>query len=64
MSDSLLGRPLQAGDVIDLHGVMLDQFRKAFRSGMTRSACSGCEWYDLCSNVSETGYLETRLDLS
>jgi hypothetical protein len=57
----LLGRPLQAGDIIDLHGLMLDQFRDAFARGVTRSACTGCEWFDLCSRVAETGYSETRL---
>lgn len=60
----LLGRPLQAGDVIALQGVILDQFRKAFRSGLTRSGCTGCEWFDLCSAVSQMGYSGTRLKLS
>jgi hypothetical protein len=57
----LLGRPLHAGDVINLDGGILDDLRNAFLNGVTRSACTGCEWFDLCSAVSATGYPETRL---
>jgi len=60
----LLGQPLHVGDVINLDGVMLDHFRKAFLDGITRSGCAGCEWFDLCSTVSGTGYPETRFKLS
>ncbi|WP_237143433.1 DUF1284 domain-containing protein [Phyllobacterium zundukense] len=59
----LLGQSLQAGNVIALDGLVLERFRTAFMNGATRSACTGCEWFDLCSTVSETGYLETRLNL-
>jgi uncharacterized protein len=57
----LLGRLLQVGDVINLDSVMLEQFRNAFLRGTTRSACTGCEWFDLCSTISKAGYAETRL---
>lgn len=60
----LLGQPLQTGDVINLDGSMLDRFRGAFLNRTTRSACTGCEWFDLCSTVSGSGYPDTRLNLS
>lgn len=60
----LLGRPLQAGDVVVLDDGMLGHLRDAFLNGKTRAACTGCEWFDLCSTVSATGYRDTRLKLS
>ena len=60
----LLGRSLHASDVVKLDNRMLGHIREAFLNGRTRAACSGCEWFDLCSAVSATGYRDTRLKLS
>lgn len=57
----LLGRPLHAGDLINLDGGALEVFRTAFLNGITRPACTGCEWFELCSAVSAKGYRDSRL---
>lgn len=59
----LLGRSLHAGDVVTLDDKMLGELRTAFLSGSTRAACTGCEWFELCSTVSVTNYRHTRLKL-
>ncbi|RUU11202.1 DUF1284 domain-containing protein [Mesorhizobium sp. USDA-HM6] len=58
---ALLGRPIQAGDRLVLDASSLAGMRKAFSSGLTRQACSGCEWSDLCSAVAGGGFHDTRL---
>jgi hypothetical protein len=60
----MLRRSLEPGDRVHLDGKMLDQLRAAFLNGRTRTACTGCEWFELCSTVSKTGYRDTRLKLS
>lgn len=57
----LLGRPVQPGDRLMLDADHLVLMRKAFSSGRTRQACSGCEWSDLCSTVAAGGFHDTRL---
>jgi len=57
----LLARTLQTGDVIQIDKAMLEGFRNAFVKGVTRAACDGCEWFDLCSAVSTGGYAGVKL---
>jgi hypothetical protein len=59
----LLGRTIASGDVLTLDGEIVAGFRTAFRQGTTRAACTGCEWFDLCSAVSKAGYADTKLQL-
>ena len=59
----LLGKTIAAGERIVLDGAVLDTLREAFRDGQTRSACAGCEWFDLCSSISRACYADTRLRL-
>ncbi len=35
--------------------------RAAFAKGATRSACRGCEWFDLCGGIAANGFGGTRL---
>ncbi|AZO31642.1 MULTISPECIES: DUF1284 domain-containing protein [unclassified Mesorhizobium] len=58
---ALLGRPIQAGDRLVLDASGLSRMRKAFSAGLTRQACSGCEWSGLCSAVAGSGFHDTRL---
>ncbi|PBB82273.1 2Fe-2S ferredoxin [Mesorhizobium sp. WSM3879] len=58
---ALLGRSVQAGDRLVLDASSLAPMRKAFSSGLTRQACTGCEWSDLCSAVALSGFQDTRL---
>jgi hypothetical protein len=57
----LLRRPIVAGARFSLDAARLAAMRQAFSEGRTREACRGCEWSDLCSAVSATGYTGTRL---
>ncbi len=57
----LLGQSLQFGDRIKISLPTLEHLRHAFVGGMTRSACAGCEWFDLCTAVSTGGYNGAKL---
>ncbi|MBZ9842660.1 DUF1284 domain-containing protein [Mesorhizobium sp. CA5] len=57
----LLGRPIQAGDRLALDASKLAEMRKAFSAGLTRQACSGCEWSGLCDTVAASGFSDTYL---
>ncbi|SFP00936.1 hypothetical protein SAMN03159463_03404 [Mesorhizobium sp. NFR06] len=57
----LLARPLQAGARIELDASTLARMRKAFSLGLTRKACPGCEWFELCGAVAAGGFHGTRL---
>ncbi|MBZ9733189.1 DUF1284 domain-containing protein [Mesorhizobium sp. CA18] len=58
---ALLGRPIRAGDRLVLDAHKLAGMRKAFSAGLTRQACSGCEWSGLCDTVAASGFSDTYL---
>lgn len=55
----VFGRDLRAGSSVVIDKDWLQRARELFRSGMVRRACFGCEWHDLCTDVS----IATRPDL-
>ncbi|MDX8452086.1 DUF1284 domain-containing protein [Mesorhizobium sp. VK9D] len=57
----LLGRPLLAGARLELDASTVARMREAFSSGLTRKACPGCEWFELCGSVAAGGFRGTRL---
>lgn len=57
----VLGRTLHVGDIVSLDGAGLERLRQAFLEGVTRTACTGCEWFDLCTAVSADGYAGVKL---
>ncbi|UCI06952.1 DUF1284 domain-containing protein [Mesorhizobium sp. B1-1-8] len=57
----LLGRTVLTGDRLGLDAPSLARMRKAFSSGLTRTACPGCEWFELCGTVAASGFSGTRL---
>ncbi|CDX34263.1 conserved hypothetical protein [Mesorhizobium sp. ORS 3359] len=57
----LLGRPLPAGARLELDASTLARMRGAFSSGLTRKACPGCEWFELCGAVAASGFHGTRI---
>lgn len=57
----LLGMEISAGVRIELHPGLLARMRKAFAEGVTRKACRGCEWSELCSGISAGGYGDVRV---
>lgn len=58
---ALMRRPVQAGSRITLTPALLARFRGAFLANLTRSACVGCEWSGLCSEVARDRYRDSRL---
>jgi hypothetical protein len=58
---TLLGRPIEDGDRFVLDASSLAGMRKAFSAGLTRQACSGCEWSGLCDTVAAGGFSGTHL---
>lgn len=54
---ALLGRSLTETSVLP----DLASLRAAFARGTTRTACAGCEWFDLCSGIAGDGYTASRL---
>jgi uncharacterized protein len=57
----LLGRPLRAGERFSLDPVIVERMREAFRGGTTRSACVGCEWFDLCTAIARDDFADVKL---
>jgi uncharacterized protein len=58
---TLLGRSVRPGTSITLGSKLLAQMRAAFSGGITRRACSRCEWADLCTQVAASEYGEARV---
>jgi hypothetical protein len=58
---AFLNRPIRAGDRFVLDASSLAGMREAFSAGLTRQACSGCEWSGLCDAVAAGGFGDTRL---
>ncbi len=57
----LLGSPLGLGARITPGAALLSRLRKTFATGEIRTACSGCEWSDLCDSVAGGGYAGVRV---
>lgn len=57
----LLGRRIGAGERIVPDGALLAKLRTGFTAGLTRSACAGCEWADLCSTIGADGYAGVKV---
>ena len=57
----LLDISISAGVRIELHPALLARMRRAFADGVTRKACRGCEWFDLCSGIAAGGYRDVRV---
>lgn len=57
----LIGSPLPLGARITPTSALLTRLRKTFATGEIRTACSGCEWSDLCDSVAEGGYMGVRV---
>lgn len=60
----LLGHKLQIGDRLTVGDSTLESFRQAFVDGVTRTACSGCEWFELCTAVSANAYSGVKLHVA
>ncbi|MDO5654415.1 MAG: DUF1284 domain-containing protein [Brachymonas sp.] len=57
----LMGQALHAGAAFVCDKALLQRLRDGFAKGTIRSACQGCEWHELCSQVARDGYRGTLL---
>ena len=58
---ALMHLPVRTGTRIALTPALLARFRGAFVANLTRSACVGCEWSGLCSEVARDRYQDSRV---
>ncbi len=56
-----LGRPLVAGDILAFTPEITRSLREKFTSGSIRQACTGCEWFDICSGIAACGFRGVKL---
>lgn len=56
-----VGADPAVGARLRLDKKMVTAMREAFSTGVTRKACSGCEWVELCNAIAAQGYETTRL---
>ena len=53
---ALLEHPIKAGSELTLSPDLLSKLRGAFAKGGIRTACDGCEWEGLCSDIAADKY--------
>lgn len=53
-----LGRELETGSVIASDPALFEKLRRAFSAGVTRRACTGCEWNSLCDRIAGQDYAD------
>lgn len=58
-----LGIAIDKGGRTRLDADVLRRMRAAFGRGLTRTACAGCEWSDLCSAIATNGFEGTRVQI-
>ena len=52
----LLGLDVRTGAHLVLNDDLVGRLREAFTSHQIRSACTGCEWVDLCGSIAASGF--------
>ena len=57
----LIGSPLSPGARIAPTLALIESLRANFATGEIRSACSGCEWLDLCDQVAGDCFVSARV---
>lgn len=58
---AVLDVPITTGSTLRLDNVLLTSLRAAFAAKRTRTACIGCEWSRLCSDVASDGFSNAKL---
>lgn len=53
----------EEGHDIFLNSDLLQKMRDAFKSGEIRGGCKGCSFYDFCTDIAESDFEDTRLQL-
>lgn len=49
------------GNRFRLTKALINRLRDVYKTQSIRTACKGCEWYDLCTEISQNGYKGTLL---
>ena len=57
----LLGHSIDYGDSLTLDQNFIENARQAFKNHTIRTACQGCEWFELCESISQDDYKDTKL---
>lgn len=57
----VLGVELDGAEKLILDAGRVTELRRAFASGSIRTACSGCEWHSLCTQIAQDGFRGCRL---
>jgi uncharacterized protein len=57
----LLNLSVSEGSRLMLEPALIERMRARFAHGETRSACTGCEWFELCSTIAADTYRDTRI---
>ncbi|WP_075290935.1 DUF1284 domain-containing protein [Pararhizobium arenae] len=57
----ILDLALSAGTLIEPRPSLIERMRAGFAAGDTRTACAGCEWFELCSTISGNGYQDALI---
>ncbi|WP_454683596.1 DUF1284 domain-containing protein [Ancylobacter moscoviensis] len=58
---ALLGRPLAADESFTLDPARVAALRAAFAARVIRTACQGCQWSGLCTDIAAGGFAGVRL---
>ena len=58
---ALLGRPLASDESFTFDPVRVAALRAAFAAGAIRTACQGCQWSGLCTDIAAGGFTGVRL---
>ncbi|CAH1655127.1 conserved hypothetical protein [Hyphomicrobiales bacterium] len=59
--EDLLLQPVCTGEHLVIGPNERERLRAAFRAGTSRSACAGCNWASLCSEIAAADFAGTRL---
>tara|TARA_R110002020_G_scaffold47735_2_gene136026 strand:+ start:827 stop:1258 length:432 start_codon:yes stop_codon:yes gene_type:complete len=54
---------IRTGERITLDAEALARMRTGFARGPTRSACTGCQWHELCSSIAAADFKGTRVQM-
>lgn len=57
----LLDITVSQGTRIELEPASIGRMRDGFADGRIRTACGGCEWFELCSAIASDGYSGAHL---
>lgn len=60
-ASQLMGRSIGVGTVLMLDAGWFAGMRQGFRAGVIRSACTSCEWAELCTRVADDDFSHARI---